>query len=103
MYKVIVSTEVSMFLLENRMRIKDELQEKINVLKENPRLYPVIHNNDIVRSFYISSLAFSYIIDDNNKLITITEAVFIKSSLKLKVNNMLGVVFQLLLFFLFYI
>ncbi len=86
MYKVIVSTEVSMFLLENRMRIKDELQEKINVLKENPRLYPVIHNNDIVRSFYISSLAFSYIIDDNNKLITITEAVFIKSSLKLKVK-----------------
>ena len=68
------------------MRIKDELQEKINVLKENPRLYPVIHNNDIVRSFYISSLAFSYIIDDNNKLITITEAVFIKSSLKLKVK-----------------
>lgn len=87
MYKVIVSTEVSMFLLENRMRIKDELQEKINVLKENPRLYPVIHNNDIVRSFYIRSLAFSYIIDDNNnKLITITEAVFIKSSLKLKVK-----------------
>lgn len=86
MYKVIVSTEVSMFLLENRMRIKDELQEKINVLKENPRLYPVIHNNDIVRSFYICSLAFSYIIDDNNKLITITEAVFIKSSLKLKVK-----------------
>lgn len=86
MYKVIVSAEVSMFLLENRMRIKDELQEKINVLKENPRLYPVIHNNDIVRSFYISSLAFSYIIDDNNKLITITEAVFIKSSLKLKVK-----------------
>lgn len=86
MYKVIVSTEVSMFLLGNRMRIKDELQEKINVLKENPRLYPVIHNNDIVRSFYISSLAFSYIIDDNNKLITITEAVFIKSSLKLKVK-----------------
>lgn len=85
MYKVIVSTEVSMFLLENRMRIKDELQEKINVLKENPRLYPVIHNNDIVRSFYIRSLAFSYIIDDN-KLITITEAVFIKSSLKLKVK-----------------
>ena len=86
MYKVIVSTEVSMFLLENRMRIKDELQEKINVLKENPRLYPVIHNNYIVRSFYIRSLAFSYIIDDNNKLITITEAVFIKSSLKLKVK-----------------
>lgn len=86
MYKVIVSAEVSMFLLENRMRIKDELQEKINVLKENPRLYPVIHNNDIVRSFYISSLAFSYIIDANNKLITITEAVFIKSSLKLKVK-----------------
>lgn len=86
MYKVIVSTEVSMFLLENRMRIKDELQEKINVLKENPRLYSVIHNNDIVRSFYIRSLAFSYIIDDNNKLITITEAVFIKSSLKLKVK-----------------
>lgn len=86
MYKVIVSTEVSMFLLENRMRIKDELQEKINVLKENPRLYPVIHNNDIVRSFYISLLAFSYIIDDNNKLITITEAVFIKLSLKLKVK-----------------
>lgn len=86
MYKVIVSTEVSMFLLGNRMRIKDELQEKINVLKENPRLYPVIHNNDIVRSFYISSLAFSYIIDDNNKLITITEAVFIKLSLKLKVK-----------------
>lgn len=86
MYKVIVSTEVSMFLLENRMRIKDELQEKINVLKENPRLYPVIHNNDIVRSFYIRSLAFSYIIDDNNKLITTTEAVFIKSSLKLKVK-----------------
>lgn len=86
MYKVIVSAEVSMFLLENRMRIKDELQEKINVLKENPRLYPVIHNNDIVRPFYISSLAFSYIIDDNNKLITITEAVFIKSSLKLKVK-----------------
>lgn len=86
MYKVIVSAEVSMFLLENRMWIKDELQEKINVLKENPRLYPVIHNNDIVRSFYISSLAFSYIIDDNNKLITITEAVFIKSSLKLKVK-----------------
>lgn len=86
MYKVIVSTEVSMFLLENRMRIKDELQEKINVLKENPRLYPVIYNNDIVRSFYIRSLAFSYIIDDNNKLITITEAVFIKSSLKLKVK-----------------
>ena len=86
MYKVIVSTEVSMFLLENRMRIKDELQEKINVLKENPRLYPVINNNDIVRSFYIRSLAFSYIIDDNNKLITITEAVFIKSSLKLKVK-----------------
>ncbi|OUQ12361.1 hypothetical protein B5E87_10080 [Massilimicrobiota sp. An142] len=86
MYKVIVSAEVSMFLLENRMRIKDELQEKINVLKENPRLYPVIHNNDIVRSFYISSLAFSYIIDDNNKLITITEAEFIKSSLKLKVK-----------------
>ena len=86
MYKVIVSTEVSMFLLENRMRIKDELQEKINVLKENPRLYPVIHNNDIVRSCYIRSLAFSYIIDDNNKLITITEAVFIKSSLKLKVK-----------------
>lgn len=86
MYKVIVSTEVSMFLLENRMRIREELQEKINVLKENPRLYPVIHNNDIVRSFYISSLAFSYIIDDNNKLITITEAVFIKSSLKLKVK-----------------
>ena len=86
MYKVIVSTEVSMFLLGNRMRIKDELQEKINVLKENPRLYPVIHNNDIVRLFYISSLAFSYIIDDNNKLITITEAVFIKSSLKLKVK-----------------
>lgn len=86
MYKVIVSTEVSMFLLENRMRIKDELQEKINVLKENPRLYPVIHSNDIVRSFYIRSLAFSYIIDDNNKLITITEAVFIKSSLKLKVK-----------------
>lgn len=86
MYKVIVSAEVSMFLLGNRMRIKDELQEKINVLKENPRLYPVIHNNDIVRSFYISSLAFSYIIDDNNKLITITEAVFIKSSLKLKVK-----------------
>lgn len=86
MYKVIVSAEVSMFLLENRMRIKDELQEKINVLKENPRLYPVIHNNDIVRSFYISSLAFSYIIDDNNKLITITEAVFIKLSLKLKVK-----------------
>ena len=48
MYKVIVSTEVSMFLLENRMRIKDELQEKINVLKENPRLYPVIHNNDML-------------------------------------------------------
>lgn len=86
MYKVIVSTEVSMFFLENRMRIKDELQEKINVLKENPRLYPVIHSNDIVRSFYIRSLAFSYIIDDNNKLITITEAVFIKSSLKLKVK-----------------
>ena len=86
MYKVIVSTEVSMFLLENRMRIKDELQEKINVLKENPRLYPVILNNDIVRSFYIRSLAFSYIIDDNNKLITITEAVFIESSLKLKVK-----------------
>lgn len=86
MYKVIVSAEVSMFLLGNRMRIKDELQEKINVLKENPRLYPVIHNNDIVRSFYISSLAFSYIIDDNNKLITTTEAVFIKSSLKLKVK-----------------
>ena len=82
MYKVIVSTEVSMFLLENKIRIKDELQEKINVLKENPRLYPVIHNNDIVRSFHIRSLAFSYIIDDNNKLITITEAVFIKSSLK---------------------
>lgn len=86
MYKVIVSTEVSMFLLENRMRIREELQEKINVLKENPRLYPVIHNNDIARSFYIRSLAFSYIIDDNNKLITITEAVFIKSSLKLKVK-----------------
>ena len=68
------------------MRIKDELQEKINVLKENPRLYPVIHSNDIVRSFYIRSLAFSYIIDDNNKLITITETVFIKSSLKLKVK-----------------
>ena len=51
MYKVIVSTEVSMFLLENRMRIKDELQEKINILKENPRLYPVIHNNDIVGRF----------------------------------------------------
>lgn len=86
MYKVIVSTEVSMFLLENRMRIREELQEKINVLKENPRLYPVIHNNDIARSFYIRSLAFSCIIDDNNKLITITEAVFIKSSLKLKVK-----------------
>ena len=63
-----------------------KIKEKINVLKENPRLYPVIHNNDIVRSFYIRSLAFSYIIDDNNKLITITEAVFIKSSLKLKVK-----------------
>ena len=33
MYKVIVSTEVSMFLLENRMRIKDELQEKNKCFK----------------------------------------------------------------------
>ena len=84
MYKVVVSAEVSMFLLENKVRIKKELKEKISFLKENPRLYPVVHSNDIVRSFHIRSLAFLYVIDDNDKIITITEAVFIKSSLKWK-------------------
>ena len=82
--RVIFDESIFLFLQENRIKISQKLKMTTEYLKSNPRMYEMITDEDNVRHFVINGIDFGYLIDDDT--IIISDCVFVKSNVKLKVR-----------------
>lgn len=82
--KVIIDESVFLFLKENRIKLSQQFKTVVNHLKLNPRMYAMITDDDNIRHFVIKGIDFGYLIDDDT--IIISDCVFVKSNMKLKVR-----------------
>lgn len=75
--KVLVDQSVFLFLKENKISISKEIKEIISSLKNFPKMYPRIANDDSIRHFFIKNIEFGYMIDEDK--IIIADCKFTKS------------------------
>lgn len=82
--RIIIDESVYLFLKENRIKVPQKLKKAIEYLKLNPRMYEMITDDENIRHFVIKGIDFGYLIDDDT--IIISDCVFVKSNMKLKVR-----------------
>ena len=86
--KVLVDQSVFLFLKENKISISKEIKEIISSLKNFPKMYPRIANDDSIRHFFIKNIEFGYMIDEDK--IIIADCKFTKPNKTLKIKRYLN-------------
>lgn len=85
MYTIIILERVMVFFKENNIN-SHILDDKVSILKYTPFIFQQIGKNKNTRSFIVNNLKFGYYVYKNSKLVVITDCVYLKSNVKLKVR-----------------
>ncbi|MEE0779580.1 MAG: hypothetical protein UJ210_11285 [Massilimicrobiota sp.] len=74
--KIVIDESVYLFLKENKIKLSKQMKTDISHLKLNPRMYPMIADDDNIRHFISKGIDFGYMVYD--EIVIISDCRFVK-------------------------